>query len=418
VYGVDHASGIEELRGPAARLVKPLTTRIAAFVRSPLALDVAIALGIAMIAAVEAWQSRFLVSVTWGVVWPNALRGLIEVVGVSLPLVYRRRYPVAVLVIVMGVLAFGAIDTSSGAISVIIALFSSGLYAKDRGRSLAGLALVIGTFVLIWGVTADSAGELAWNAFAVAWVVAVWLMGDALRGRTAKADAMERRAQELERRRADDLDRATAAERARIARELHDVIAHNLSVVVIQAGAALRVQDDQPDAAREALRQVEATGRQAMSEMRRLLGVLRREDDDASLTTPLAGLAALPDLLHEIRTAGLVVTLAKAWESRELPPGVDVSAYRIIQEALTNVLKHAGRVPVQVAVRREPAALELSVRNERGRGEPARDARVGHGLIGMRERTALYGGDLAAGPRPGGGFALTARLPLEVLGSP
>ena len=207
---------------------------------------------------------------------------------------------------------------------------------------------------------------------------------------------------------------AAAEERARIARELHDVIAHNLSVIVIQAGAAQRVLDEQPDAAREALQQVEVTGRVAMTEMRRLLGVVRRGDDEP-LTVPQPGVASLATLLDDVRAAGLTVTLRTSGDDRPLPPGVDVSVYRIVQEALTNTLRHAQATRATVDIRYLPASVEIEIVDD---GHGATDARWdtgggGYGLAGMRERAGLFDGAFEAGPRSSGGFAVRVTLPTE-----
>ena len=210
---------------------------------------------------------------------------------------------------------------------------------------------------------------------------------------------------------------AAAEERARIARELHDVVAHNLSVVVIQAGAAQRVLDQQPEAAREALRQVEASGRVAMTEMRRLLGALRRGDDEP-LTVPQPGVADLAALLDDVRAAGLPVTLRTSGEDRPVPAGIDVSVYRIVQEALTNTLRHAGATQATVEIRYLARAVEIDIVDDgRGTSDARSAGDIGHGLVGMRERAELFDGTFEAGPRPEGGFAVRVTLPSEPTGA-
>ena len=205
---------------------------------------------------------------------------------------------------------------------------------------------------------------------------------------------------------------AVAAERAAIARELHDVVAHHMSVMVVQAGAARAVSTSDPAATAEALRQIEASGRTGLTEMRRLLEVLKAEEDGNG-RAPQPGLARLSELLDAMRASGLPVEAVVEGSPRPLPPGVDLSAYRIVQEALTNALRHAGGASARVVVRYEPDAVELEVADD-GPGPPEDpEASGGHGLIGMRERVQLFGGELEAGPRLGGGFLLRARLPSE-----
>ena len=204
---------------------------------------------------------------------------------------------------------------------------------------------------------------------------------------------------------------AVAAERAAIARELHDVVAHHMSVMVVQAGAARAVGESDPAAASAALRQIETSGRTGLAEMRRLLGILKAEGDGDG-RAPQPGLADLGELLDSMRATGLAVEAVVAGSTRPLPPGVDLSAYRIVQEALTNALRHAGGASARVLVRYEPAALELEIADD-GLGPPDGPSTQGQGLIGMRERAQLFGGAFEAGPRPGGGFLVRARLPFE-----
>jgi signal transduction histidine kinase len=205
---------------------------------------------------------------------------------------------------------------------------------------------------------------------------------------------------------------AVAAERAAIARELHDVVAHHMSVMVVQAGAARAVGARDPAATAEALRQIEASGRTGLAEMRRLLEVLKAEEDGNG-RAPQPGLARLGELLDAMRASGLPVEAVLEGTPRPLPPGVDLSAYRIVQEALTNALRHAGGASARVVVRYEADAVELEI-GDHGPGPPeASQASGGQGLIGMRERVQLFGGELVAGPRPGGGFVVRARLPSE-----
>ncbi|HXU22688.1 MAG TPA: histidine kinase, partial [Tepidiformaceae bacterium] len=224
---------------------------------------------------------------------------------------------------------------------------------------------------------------------------------------------LEDRADRLEREREEKARAAVAEERARIAREMHDVVAHNISVMVVQAGAARRVVQSDSLSATDALLTIEKTGRQTLQEMRRLLGVLRTGDDGLALA-PQPGLGELASLLEQLRKAGVPVELREEGEPRQLPAGHDLVAYRVVQEGLTNVLKHAGKANVQVTVRFRGDALDLEVIDD-SKGAPADAERNGgHGLFGMRERLALYGGTLQTGPVAGAaGFALRATLPIE-----
>ena len=207
-------------------------------------------------------------------------------------------------------------------------------------------------------------------------------------------------------------------ERLLIARELHDVVAHGVSVMVVHAGAARRVIDERPEQARDALQTIETTGREALVELRRLVGILRA-DGAAPPLDPQRGLDSLGALIASVGSAGVPVELAVEGEPRPLPAGVDLAAYRIVQEALTNTIKHAGHARARVRVAYEGAALDLEIVDDGRSREPDGGRRAivppgqGHGLIGMRERVHLYGGDFEAGPRQGGGFRVRARLPLE-----
>jgi signal transduction histidine kinase len=240
----------------------------------------------------------------------------------------------------------------------------------------------------------------------------VSLIAYALQRRGKRAAQLEERAAFLEREREETERAAVAEERRRIARELHDVIAHSITLMTVQAGAARLVLAEDPELARESVVSVEETGRHALAELRRLLGILRPDEGEASLV-PQPGLARVDDLIALARRAGLPVELTVEGEPRVLPPGVDLTAYRIVQEALTNAHKHAGPAHAHVLLHYESEAVELEVTND-GRISPNGDDSVGLGLVGMRERVALYDGTFEAGPRAGGGYAVRARLPVEV----
>jgi signal transduction histidine kinase len=231
-----------------------------------------------------------------------------------------------------------------------------------------------------------------------------------VRQRRHRTDDLERHAAALEADRQALAREAVADERARIAREMHDAVAHSVSVMVLQAGAAEHVLATSPERARESLVTIQEIGREAIVELRRMLGLLRDPVADASLA-PQPGVGRLDALLEQVRAAGLPVELTVEGEPRRLPPGIDRSAYRIVQEGLTNTLKHAGPAHASVRLRYDDRALELEVLDD-GRG-PQDAGEGGFGLLGMRERAALYGGVLATDARPSGGYALRARLPLE-----
>lgn len=250
--------------------------------------------------------------------------------------------------------------------------------------------------------------------------VLAWVLGDSVRTRRAYWAQLEEKAARLEKERETQARIAVAAERARIARELHDVVAHNVSVMVVQADGAAYVLDAAPEQAKQALETISGTGRQALAEMRRLLGVLRTgEQPESGEYVPQPGVEQLADLIDQVRGAGLPVDFQVAGEPRPLPSSVELTAYRIVQEALTNTRKHGGPdVGATVRLAYRDAELDLLVEDD-GRGAQhelysggGADG-LGHGLIGMRERVGMVGGSLDAGPRPGGGFRISAVLPLK-----
>jgi signal transduction histidine kinase len=294
-------------------------------------------------------------------------------------------------------------------------LFIAGLLAAfllghlpDSRQGRVGLATVLGSAaIVVYNDPTHSAGELVFTPilFAIA-----WLAGFALYERATRAEAAETRATQAEKERESAARLAVAEERARIARELHDIVAHSVSVMVLQVGAVRHRLPKELEQDRDALQDVERTGRAALAEMRRLLGAMRSERDELDLT-PQPGLGHLEPLLDEIRRAGLPVDLHLEGEPVQLPPAIDLSAYRIVQEGLTNALKHAHAGRADVVVRYRPDELRIDVRDD-GRGPSVSDG-AGHGLVGIGERVKLYGGTMTAGPAAGGGFALTARLPLR-----
>ena len=322
----------------------------------------------------------------------------------TLPLTVRRRYPIAVLAVVSGAtFAYTAAYENDIPIAVALAIYTCAAHLGRR-RSLWASAVAAAAVLLVTAAATASYGQLIPDALIF---IAAWVLGDNLGTRRAYTDALEERAERLEREREAEQARAVAEEQARIARELHDVIAHTISVIVVQAAAANDVFDSRPENARQALRDIETAGRGALAELRRLLGVLRAGETDFA---PQPGLDRLDDLVANVRAAGLQVGLSIEGTPRPLPAGVDLSAYRVVQEALTNTLKHAEATHADVTLRFDADAVAVEVRDD-GDGT-GNGAAMGHGLVGMRERVGIFGGSLAAGPAAGGGFAVAAHFPL------
>jgi signal transduction histidine kinase len=331
--------------------------------------------------------------------------------AMAIPLLWRRRFPLATAFVVLGSLvvqwAIGIdlFNYLATVVAGIVALYSVAAHAPLR-RSLPGLAYGYGAVAV--SALRGPAG-LAWGAILVG---GAWGAGCALRDRRGHVAQLAELNRELELARDENARAAVTEERARIARELHDVVAHAVSVMVVQAGAAEQVLDADSSPALEPLLAVQRTGRQALVELRRLLGVLRA-DDRAAGRGPQPGLAEIEALARTVREAGVDVGVHLDGDHTRIPTGLDLAAYRIVQEALTNTLKHAEASRVDVRVRIAGEMLELAVEDD-GRGPADPNGRGGHGLVGMRERALLYGGELRAGARSGRGFAVLARLPLGV----
>jgi signal transduction histidine kinase len=279
---------------------------------------------------------------------------------------------------------------------------------RDAVQARVGLAVVLsGAAIIVYNDPNHSAGEFV---FTPALFVIAWLAGFAVRERAAQAEAAEERAIHAERERESAARIAVAEERARIARELHDIVAHAVSVMVLQVGAVRHKLPPTMAEHKDALTGVEQAGRSALSEMRRLLGAMHDAGQDVELT-PQPGLDSLDALVEKVGRAGLPVRLHVDGDPFRLPPAIDLSAYRIVQEGLTNALKHARATNADVTVRYRPGQLEVEVVDD-GAGAAASDG-PGHGLVGVRERVKIYGGEMTAGPAPTGGFVLSARLPLD-----
>jgi signal transduction histidine kinase len=346
---------------------------------------------------------------------PTELWIAISVITVLvLLLLARRRFPFAApaayWLLAMAIsFGDGVLLAFIGSLS-IVGLASAFLLGNLRNPVKAGAGLIItlvGIVVVVYNIPGETASDLV---FIPLRFVVAWVAGYALRERAEQAEAAEQRAAQAERDRETAARIAVAEERSRIARELHDIVAHAVSVMVLQVGAVRHKLPDALAADRDALRSVERAGRTALAEMRRLLAAMRREGDEAELL-PQPGLDGLDSLLDEIGRAGLPVQLHVDGKPFPLPRGVDLSAYRIVQEGLTNALKHAHASDADVTVSYRPDELEIEVRDN-GRGSATTDG-LGHGLIGVRERVKIYGGEMSAGTATNGGFVLSTRLPLD-----
>ncbi len=300
-------------------------------------------------------------------------------------------------------------------LATAVLLFSCAASGGDRGRRLSWVVSAGLTAFTMLGVTTGEAPLYAVPLVGL-FSVAATALGATMAGRAAYTEAVEARVRDAERSRHSEQQRALTEERNRIARELHDVVAHGLSVIVVQAGAARRVIDRDPDGAASALVQIEETGRTALQEMRHVLSIVRTDPDES--WRPAPGLAGLQELIDDFAKTGLEVSLVERTRepfSGPLPGTVDLTGYRVVQEALTNVLKHGGvGVRASVEIERRPDAVEITI-VDNGRGAAAAD-RGGHGLRGMQERVDVFGGTFSAGPNPGGGFAVRVSLPLERVG--
>lgn len=333
----------------------------------------------------------------------------------TLPLTFRRRVPFAVVLITSTAailhLVAGYHNGFFDTFSLLVAVYSAAAHSPRR-QSLAVLfVLPIGLAIALlvdWHNRGQvSLVDIPYNALLFG---SSWVLGDSIRARRVYAEQVEERERLLASERI-ERDRATLAEeRARIARELHDIVAHSVSVMVLQANAGERIATARPDQAAEHFGIIQSTGRQALTEMRRLLGVLRGGEADGQLS-PQPQLADVQALVDESRQSGLDTELAVEGEVQTLPEAVQLSAYRIVQEALTNTLRHAQASRATIQIRRTPAALEVEVWDD-GRSKASDDA-SGHGLIGMRERVQLFGGVLEAGPAGSGGFRVLAHIPLN-----
>ena len=340
---------------------------------------------------------------------------VVAVAALVLTLLGRRRFPFAAPATMW--LASAALSFLDGRLVVDLGgLFVTGMGAsvllgnvRRSAQAKVGLAIVLsGAAIVVYNGPVDSTGQILFTPMLFGMG---WLVGYALRERAQQTEAAEERAARAEREREAAARVAVAEERGRIARELHDVVAHAVSVMVLQVGAVRHRMPETDTEDRETLKNVEQAGRSALAEMRRLLNAMRADGDELDLL-PQPGLDELESLVAEVRAAGLGVRLQVHGQPVPLPPGLDLSAYRIVQEGLTNSLKHSAASQADVEVSFGPSELQLEVRDN-GKGGASTNEGPGHGLVGVRERVKIYGGDMSAGVSRAGGFVLRARLPLD-----
>jgi signal transduction histidine kinase len=368
-------------------------------------IDAVIAVALAAAGQVAIWTGATSEGPRTVTVWTGLL--------ITVPLAWRRSAPTgAALAWMAGGLAQAVLADSASSIWALAALllmsFSLGAGTSGRRRLWLGLAFVGTVWVTVLVMPGAAVGDRLFTAPLLGG--GPLLVGVALQRQQARAERLTRKAVELERDREQRARDAVAAERTRIARELHDVVAHAVSVMVVQAGAAEELMDLEPERAKAALAAVRDSGKQSLEELRRMLGMLRPDADGVTQLTPQPGLADLPALVATHRAAGLSLTFEAEAHPGELPAGLDLAAYRVVQEALTNVRKHAvDATHAVVRLRFEAETLHIEVRDD---GTPrAAEVGSGHGLVGMRERVSLYGGVLTTGPAPGGGWRVAAVLP-------
>src|SRR4051794_23874388 len=366
--------------------------------------DVAIAVVVGLLGLQGASDSDGVKEPAWAVI------GLIECA--ALPLVVRARWPLPVLGVtlaaaVAGDLLFDGLQL----VGPVIALYTVARHYPRRVSVTAGGVTAVALAV----PAASRAGDNPFFAIVIYLVlVAAWGVGDNVRRRHAYLTRVRAREAAIEEEQRERAQVAVADERARIARELHDVISHNVSVMVLQAAAGADVFATHPERSREALGSIETAGREALAELRRLLSVVEAPAGDGAALAPPPGLSRLPELVERVRATGLDVSLTVTGNGHALPAGIDFSAYRIVQEALTNTLKHGHAAAARVELRFDEHMLDLEIVDD---GTTAAGAHAltggGHGLIGMRERAAVLGGELEAGPRSGGGYCVRASIPLD-----
>lgn len=357
---------------------------------------------------------------------PNTVQVAVGLAATILPLTLRRRLPLVALLasiagFVVARVALDSVEAPITGIALSLAFYSAGANGRERWRNWVCAAGLVAVAAELWREVSGGFGpgvpnEPLLQALAlvvnVALLSAMWALGAAVGSGRRQARELRERTVALEREREDKARRAVFDERVRIARELHDVVAHHVSIMGVQAGAARMVMGRDPSKATEALASIEDTSRHAVVELHRLLGFLRQEGDGGGLA-PQPTLRQLDDLATQLGGAELAVEVRIEGERQQLPPTIEVSAYRIVQEALTNTLKHSGASKAEVVLRYRLGELEVEIVDD-GQGPGAGPARgAGLGIVGMRERASLHGGRLAAGSAPGGGFVVLATFPLD-----
>nr|WP_237536722.1 sensor histidine kinase [Streptomyces sp. SID5785] len=386
-----------------------------------MALDAIVALGVllAMVAGSFVDPKGAGGTYAWGARTPETLSLVLMVLGAA-ALVFRRVSPLYVLAAtatVSGVELVTGDPRAPVVMSTVVALYTVAARTDRPTTWRVGFATMA-----VLTCLAMFAGPLPWyaqeNLGIFAWTGMAAAAGDAVRSRRAFIAAIRERAERAERTREEEARRRVAEERLRIARDLHDVVAHHIALVNVQAGVASHVMDKRPDQAKEALGHVREASRSALDELRATVGLLRQSGDPEAPTEPAPGLDRLDDLVGTFRNAGLPVEVARAEDAPALPAAVDLAAYRVVQEALTNVRKHAGPdARAEVSVVRVGPDMEITVLDNGPEAVPGRPAPEeggsGHGLLGMRERVGALGGTLSAGPRYGGGFRVHAILPVD-----
>ena len=388
---------------------------IAALRRQPLLADVTLAVALAALAAITGVA---LVAPRAQVAPPSTPVIVAWAVALAAPLVLRRRWPLLVLAVTTlhftRYWAVGQVNEIASWVILGVAVYSAAAYAdRRRARWMCGACLLwlIGCGVVL-SARAGPIGAVEVAAIAMFDALPfllAWPLGAMMRRLREYRAVLEERNRQLDQEREVNARRAVLEERVRIARELHDVVAHHVSLMGVQAGVARRLFDRDPPEAVAAIGSVETASRQAIADLQQLVGVLRRQEEGDDLA-PQPSLQRLPELVEHMRQTGLPVKLTTTGEPQQLPAGVELSAYRIIQEALTNTLKHAGPAQAAVTVRYDNGAVEVEVVDDGQGPPPARQGTGGKGLVGMQERVRLYGGRLEAGARPGGGFRVYAVL--------
>jgi signal transduction histidine kinase len=403
------------------RTVKIIKRILQWFTSHPIGTDILITLAFAVLALLNLY-------VNWGT--SSGLSSFLAVLLtllVILPLAVRRRYPLGVLIFMtLAVIAFREFNIPESPFikyALLLALFNAGAYGRARFRNwVRGISALLVIGLLTYSIFFQQPGaevptqtilyQISVILLDVFLFAAAWWIGEVFRTRNQRELELQERTRQLEKERDENARRAVMDERVRIARELHDVVAHHVSVMGIQAGAARRILKQQPEKANDVLSQIEASSRQAVAELQRLLGFLREQNqvDDIS---PQPSLKQLDVLFNQMRLTGLSISVKIEGDEKPLPPGVDLSAYRIVQEALTNTLKHAGPVNANVTIRYLRDAVELEIKDNGNTNiTEANKESKGRGIIGMRERVSLHGGEFQAGNLPKGGFTVKAKLPL------